>query len=264
MKKRRILLIHRDAGKGCRRAAPLTASGYKVECGHLTGPSSLREIRERPPDAVVISLESAPSHGRDVGLALRSHRATRQVPLVFGGGEPGMVRQLRGILPDAVYTPWNLIRSSLRRAIAHPPADPVRPASLLQGYSGTPLVRKLGIRADMTVGVVGAPNRLAETLGRLPRGTALRRLGAGGADLILWFNRSLRDLNTGLPRIVTVLGRDGVWIAWPKRASGVKTDLSQAEVRRFGLKAGLVDYKICSIDATWSALKFTRRKPGRS
>jgi CheY-like chemotaxis protein len=264
MPKRQIRLIHWNAGEACERADLLTAAGYQVDCGHFNGPSSLRAMREQPPDAVVIDLERAPSQGRDVGLAVRSSGATRKVPLVFVAGARDKVDRLRSILPDAVFTTWSRIRSALKQAIANPPADPVKPESLMQGYSGTPLPKKLGIQAGMTVGLVGAPKGFAASLGSLPENVKIGRLGQGDADLIVWFNKSRKDLVAGLPRILAALGTGGVWIAWPKRASGLKTDLTQTDVRRTGLDAGLVDYKICAIDPTWSGLKFTRRKTQRS
>ena len=77
-----------------------------------------------------------------------------------------------------------------------------------------------------------------------------------------WFTKSRKDLDSRIERLGTLAGKDGLWVVWPKKASGVKTDLTQAEVRRVGLASGLVDYKVCSVDATWTGLRFTRRKRG--
>lgn len=261
--RRRIRLIAWNSAEARDRAGLLARAGYQVDQERFAGPASLRAMRDRPPDAVVIDLDRSPSMGRDVGLAVRSFRATRRVPLVFVEGAEDKVDRVRRVLPDAVFTTWGRIRSSLKRAIAHPPDDPVKPESLLAGYSRTPLAKKLGIKPNMVVGLAGAPKGFEATLGRLPAGAKIRRLGRGGADLILWFNRSRTELQSGLPRIMASLGPGGVWIAWPKQASGMKTDLTQSLVRRTGLDAGLVDYKICAIDATWSGLKFTRRGPKR-
>jgi hypothetical protein len=261
--RRRIRLIVWNAAEARDRVDALARAGYQVDQKRFAGPASLRAMRNRPPDAVVIDLNRSPSMGRDVGLAVRSFRATRRVPLVFVEGAEDKVDRVRRMLPDAVFTTWGRIRSSLKRAIAHPPEDPVKPESLLAGYSGTPLGKKLGIKPNMVVGLADAPKGFEATLGRLPEGVKIRRLGRGGADLILWFNRSREDLQSGLPRIMAALGPGGVWIAWPKQTSGTKTDLTQNLVRRTGLDAGLVDYKICAIDATWSGLKFTRRGPKR-
>jgi hypothetical protein len=94
----------------------------------------------------------------------------------------------------------------------------------------------------------------------IPPGVTLRRQARGKCDLIIWFTKTCKDLENRIGRFAALTGSGGLWIAWPKKAAGVKTDLTQAIVRRTGLAAGLVDYKICAIDETWSGLKFARRK----
>ena len=82
------------------------------------------------------------------------------------------------------------------------------------------------------------------------------------SPLAVWFLRSCAELEEGLARAIEAIEeRGGLWMAWPKRASGVATDLTQQAVREAGLAAGLVDYKVAAIDNTWSGLLFTRRKP---
>ena len=130
----------------------------------------------------------------------------------------------------------------------------------LAGYSGTPLPKKLGIKENATVALVNAPRGFGKTLGDLPDGAVLREGARGKPDLVIWFVAQRKDLDRRLGTMSTLFGRDGLWIAWPKKASGVATDVTENDVRREGLAAGLVDYKICAIDATWSGLKFARRK----
>jgi hypothetical protein len=89
----------------------------------------------------------------------------------------------------------------------------------------------------------------------------LHRQITDGSDLIIWFLRSSAELQREIEEMAVRLDERAMWIAWPKKASGVATDLSQQVVRETGLASGLVDYKICAIDGTWSALLFTRRKP---
>ena len=257
---RRIRLIHWNRAEGDERARRLQAAGYDVEAGPLSGPGIVRDLSERPPAAVVIDLSRLPMQGRDVGLALRHRKATRAVPLVFVEGKREKVARVKQSLPDAGYATWARVGPALERAIARPPVHPVVPSSALAGYSGTPLPRKLGIREASAVALVGAPRGLGRTLGRLPRGAALRAGLRGSPDLILWFVRSERELLGGLPRIKGALGQGAVWVCWPKQASGESTDLTQAKVRETGLAAGLVDYKICAIDRVWSGLLFTRRR----
>lgn len=129
------------------------------------------------------------------------------------------------------------------------------------GYSGTPLPRKLGIKPGSVVECIGAPRGFLATLGALPAGATLRSRPGGAPNLLLWFPRSLAELRADAARVARrVEPGVSIWIAWPKKSSGVATDLSEAEVRHAGLRYGLVDYKVCAIDTTWSGLPFTRRR----
>jgi hypothetical protein len=111
------------------------------------------------------------------------------------------------------------------------------------------------------VTLAGAPAEFVATLGTLPAGAVLHQNPRGRRDLTICFVRSLRELRAAIPRMVAASRQGGVWLAWPKKASGIPTDVSETEVRALGLAAGLVDHKICAIDATWSGLRFALRKP---
>lgn len=128
----------------------------------------------------------------------------------------------------------------------------------MAGYSGTPLPRKLGIKPNAPVALIGAPEDFELTLDRLPEGASLHRDGRP-ADLSLWFVTSRSQLEGGIEAMSARAEGGGLWIAWPKKASGVSTDLSESVVRETGLAAGLVDFKICAIDRVWSGLRFSRR-----
>ncbi len=127
------------------------------------------------------------------------------------------------------------------------------------GYSGTPLPQKLGIKPGCIVLLVGAPGGFEPLLGKLPDGSVLRRR-ATAPHLTLWFVSSRAVLQRQVRARAADVGEGSIWICWPKKASGVKTDVTEALVREAGLAHGLVDYKVCAIDATWSGLKFARRK----
>jgi hypothetical protein len=195
-----------------------------------------------------------------MGVQLRKQAATRHVPLVFVGGEPKKVDRIRELLPDAVYTSWKEMPGALEQAIAHPPQDPVVPSSAFAAYAGRPLPAKLGIKPGSAVTLVDAPQGFKDTLGELPDGVSLVEGPGTRCDLTLWFMRTRQDLEAAIGQMVTQAGMGPLWIAWPKKASRLASDLSQQVVRETGLAAGLVDYKICSIDATWSGLLFTQRK----
>lgn len=254
-----VRLIHWNATEAKERSGWLRALGYRVDCEPLT-PAGLRALGEDPPAAVVIDLGRLPSQGRDLGMQIRKRAATRPLPLVFVGGKPEKVAPVREILPDAAFATWDQIAPALAAAIAHPPTDPVVPGSLFDVYAGTPLPNKLGIKAGSTVALVDAPDGFETTLGELPDGVVLSREIAGPPDVTLWFTRSRQELEEGVAGMGAVAGAGRLWIIWPKKASGVVSDLSQNVVRQTGLASGLVDFKICSVDATWSGLCFTWRK----
>ena len=134
-------------------------------------------------------------------------------------------------------------------------------ASGSAGYSGTPLPRKLGITAGARVALIGAPDGFDSTLGALPEGvTVVRRLGRRPHDVIVAFFSHSSLLERRLPQLVAALDHaGGLWIAWPKRSSGVATDVTEDVVHTLGLATGLVDNKVCAIDPVWSGFRFVYR-----
>jgi hypothetical protein len=133
------------------------------------------------------------------------------------------------------------------------------------GYSGTPLPRKLGIKSGQRIAFIDAPPAFAQALGELPQDvSAPRRTLRGPLDLVVAFFVERRRLEARLPRLIAALDPAGaLWIAWPKRASRVPTDVTEDVVRELGLAAGVVDVKVCAIDATWSGLKLVIRVKDR-
>ena len=133
------------------------------------------------------------------------------------------------------------------------------------GYSGTPLPRKLGIKPQARVGLIGAPYDFDEVLGELPPGVSVRRRARGTFDVIVVFVQKRSELERRLPVLKKALDQaGGLWVAWPKRSSGVATDLGEGMVRELGLASGLVDNKVCAIDPTWSGLRFVYRLADRT
>lgn len=129
------------------------------------------------------------------------------------------------------------------------------------GYSGTPLPTKLGIRDGDTVAILGAPDGFDATLGELPAGTTVRRRAVGRADVVISFHTERGELEARVPKLLEVLDVDGsLWVAWPKRASRVPTDLTEDSMREIFLPLGLVDNKVCAVDETWSGLRVVWRK----
>ncbi len=132
------------------------------------------------------------------------------------------------------------------------------------GYSGTPLVRKLGIKTPARLALIHAPDGFDGVLGELPDGVTVRRQLRGSFDVIVSFHIDRADLARRLPALKRALtASGGLWLAWPKRASGVTTDVSEGDVRTLGLRAGLVDNRICALDETWSGLRLVYRLADR-
>jgi hypothetical protein len=131
----------------------------------------------------------------------------------------------------------------------------------MSGYSGTPLPRKLGIKPGHRVLALGAPDGFVETtLGQLPDGVAVRRSARGPADVIVSFHDRRAPLVRRMPALRALMEpAAGLWIAWPKRASGVPTDITEDVVRELALANRLVDNKVCAIDETWSGLRLVIR-----
>ena len=129
------------------------------------------------------------------------------------------------------------------------------------GYSGTPLPRKLGIKPGHRVALLGAPGGFEEeTLGELPDGVRVVRRAAGKADVIVAFHTSRAELEQRLDTLRALMEpAAGLWIAWPKRASKVETDITEDVLREIALPTGLVDNKVCAIDAAWSGLRLVIR-----
>jgi hypothetical protein len=255
----RVKLIHWKEEELPERVDKLAAAGYEVDTGMPQGAAFFKALGENPPVAVIIDLTRMPSQGRDFGVLLRKRKGTRHIPLVFVGGAPEKVSRVQKILPDATYTIWDEISPALEAAIENPPASPFVPESTFDAYKGKPLVEKLGIKADFQVALYGPPDGFEKTLGKLPKGVVLHEGVVESHDLSMWFTRSGGALEKGIKAMAERAGEKPIWIAWPKKTSKMAGDLTQQQVREVGLASGLVDYKICSIDETWSGLLFKRR-----
>ena len=134
----------------------------------------------------------------------------------------------------------------------------------MAGYSGTPLIKKLGIKPGFNVALVNAPRDFTRDLD-LPSDVAINSRSSKPIDFVLLFVKTEKVLTVGFSQYAARLDPSGmIWIAWPKKSSGVATDLSFTNVQGIGLAAGLVDVKICAIDDVWSGLKFVFRLKDRA
>jgi hypothetical protein len=134
----------------------------------------------------------------------------------------------------------------------------------MAGYSKTPLVRKLGIKPGSNIALAGAPSGYANELD-LPPEVTINSRSSKPLDFAQLFVKREKELKTKFSRYAKRLNASGMlWVSWPKKSSGVSTDLSENIVRTIGLGAGLVDVKICAVDEVWSGLKFVYRLQDRA
>jgi hypothetical protein len=134
----------------------------------------------------------------------------------------------------------------------------------MAGYSGTPLPRKLGIREGHTIAFRTAPPGFIETLGELPSGVRIKARATRPVDVVVAFFTARAALARRLEPLGVVIHPDGsLWVAWPKRSSGVATDMTEDVVRELALPLGLVDNKVSAIDETWSGLRLVHRLENR-
>ncbi len=261
--RRRVQLIHWKAEEAEKRTRMLRDWGYSVKSLEVVS-RFLKDLRADPPDALIIDLTRLPAQGRDVGVGVRHQKATRRIPLVFVGGVPEKVEKIREQLPDAAYCDWEQLDRTLRETIANPPVDPIAMDSVFAGYAGRPLAAKLTIKAGQQVALIGMPEGFESAFKPLPDRVALGRGFSPTAELAICFVRSGEHLGDVLGGIVDQAQVCPVWIAWPKKMSRLESDLTQQIVRERAMAAGLVDYKIISIDKTWSGLLFTVPRPSSS
>jgi hypothetical protein len=252
-----VRLVHWDEDEGLERRKQLEAFGFDAAFDFGGGTVILRELRAGPPDAVVIDLTRLPSHGREIARSLRGSKATRHLPLVFVGGDPDKVKATKALLPDATFATWPRVKMAIDKAIAKPITNPINPGDLM---SAKPSVEKLGVKPGFKVALLASPKGFAESLKPLPAKVTFTARPDKNVDLFLCFARSAQELHAHLLALQGIADRQTLWLAWPKKASGVKSDVDGNVVRTTGLSAGWVDYKVCSIDATWSGLAFKRRK----
>ena len=134
----------------------------------------------------------------------------------------------------------------------------------MAGYSGKPLVAKLGIKPGATIAILNAPRGYDRILGKMPRDVKRKIAAVGALDFVQFFTHRRGELERRFPVLERALAPAGMlWISWPKKSSGVTTDLTEDGIRAIGLAHGLVDVKVAAVDEVWSGLKFVRRVQDR-
>lgn len=252
----RVRLFHWKAQEAVPLIAKLEAAGFSVDYEEQLSSSSFRRVRESQPDVFVLDLSIRPSHGREVAIALRSHKVSRHVPILFVNGEPEKVQGVRRLLPDATYVTGARLIPALRRA--KPVSNPLVPAQMMERYAGRTAAQKLGIGKDARVAVVDPPGDYARAIGELPEGAVFKEDDFGGCNLTLWFVHDYAALQAAMPEIRRTAARHRLWILWRKGKEG---PLDGGVIRTCANQVGLVDYKICSVNETWSGIALAVKKP---
>ena len=251
----RVRLLHWNAMEASATQTLLLGAGFQVEYDQTFNSALMRKWRDDPPAAFVIDLSRLPSQGREIAIALRQSPRTRQVPIVFCGGAPEKVKPIRDVLPDATYCTCDELIEALKNA--RPVETPVRPVDMMNRYGSRTVAQKLGITETSTVTLANPPRNVRTLLGELPG--RIEFVEKGGA-VTLCFVQSVDDLRADMSRVRGLAAKTKLWILWRKKSAPGHDGVTEGLVRETGIDLGLVDYKICSIDKTWSAMLFARRK----
>ena len=255
----RVRLCHWRESEAASLIATLRKAGYTVDYPGEKANGIFRSLGATPaPLAVVIDLTRLPSHGRYVAAEIRAKKSLRHIPIVFVDGDPEKVARIRKDLPDAVYTSRAGLASALRRV--KPLANPAMPPRMLHRTDRT-TAEKLGIKAGSRVAVIDPPPDYVRALGPMPEGAELEEDPDSVRVLTLWFVRDADAYLAALPAMRNRTTKTRLWILYPKQQlRKPAAQLTQSFIREAALAVGLVDYKICSVNETWTGLLFTRKK----
>ena len=251
--KRTVRVFHQRAEEAEPLLSMLRDAGCRVIYNAAPGAPSVREVQREGTSAIVIDLSRLPSHGKAIGAWVRGSKSIRHIPLIFVGGDAAKATAIQLEIPDAVYTSIEKLPEALKRAKA--PTEPVVPRQMMQAMPGRTNAQKLGIGEHASVLVIDPPSDYERVVGAMPRGAEF--VEDPPAAVTLWFAHDAGEFEAALPRRRALAAKGKLWIVWPKgRRDGFNGDF----VRARALKVGLVDYKICSLNETWSGMLFAVKK----
>jgi CheY-like chemotaxis protein len=237
----RVAVISYDSADAASLTDRLRREGFDASAYQHLGQKGFRDLRAAPPDAILIDLMRMPSYGRAMGALLRESKPLRTIPLVFLEGDPEKTERVRTLLPDAGFATLPKIGAALRKAGRGGSSAPIVPKL------ETALAQKLKV-AD-TVRLVGAPDGFIDLL------PGVR--ASDESETVLLFVRSAAALGRDLSRFADTRR---LWVLWPKKASGIRCDLTLPRIHEACGALGLVAYKTCSVDETWSGAAVARRR----
>ncbi len=256
----RIRLVCWNEELAAERARVLKKAGFDVDASPFDPAGMITRLRENPPALMLIDLDRLPSHGRAVAVMLRTSKSMRHIPIVFAGGFEVKVAVARAEVPDALFTDWAKVAATVKKAIKNPPAVFAKPVPHMERYTGSRLAKKLDLKPGVKAALIGAEDGFLELLGDLPDVEFQPRINAQ-TKLVLWFVRASHEIAAAFDLACARMPEGcSIWIIYPKKAGRYRVDFNQNDIRLTGLDAGVVDYKICAVDADWSGMKFARRR----
>jgi hypothetical protein len=257
----RVRLVCWNEELAAERARVLKNAGLDVDASPFDPAGMITRLRENPPALMLIDLDRLPSHGRAVATMVRTSKSMRHLPIVFAGGAEEKVALARAEVPDAIFTDWAKAAATVKRAIRNPPVVFAKPVPHMERYAGSRLAKKLDLKAGAKVALIGAEDGFIELLGDLPEGVDLQTRITAQTKLVIWFVRASHEIAAAFDVACTRMPEGcSIWIIYPKKAGRYRVDFNQNDIRLTGLESGVVDYKICAVDADWSGMKFARRR----
>ena len=257
----RVRLVCWNEESAAEKAWILKKAGLDVDASPFDPAGMITRLRENPPELMLIDLDRLPSHGREVAVALRTSKSMRHIPIVFAGGAGEKLARVRAEVPDAVFTEWTQAATAVKKAIKNPPVVFAQPVPHMERYTGSRLAKKLDLKAGTKAALIGAQDGFIELLGDLPENVEFESRITAQTKLVLWFVRASHEIAAAFELACARMPEGcSIWMIYPKKAGRYRTDFNQNDIRLTGLEAGVVDYKICAVDADWSGMKFARRK----
>lgn len=256
--KKHVSLVHWRLTEAKPLITLLEHAGYEVHYGGEQKPIRVSQLKNFDVTAAIVDLTRMPSYGKYWAAELRA-TSLKHLPIVFVDGEPDKIAVVKAALPDATYTTRDKLVGVLKKI--KPVANPVQPSRMMASTRTTAL--KIGIKPDMRVAVFDAPAGYAKIIGPLPSGVALEEEPDEPAPYTLWFVRELDEYLSGLRKMRALAAKSKLWVLYPKQKKGKQASITQTDVRESAIAIGLVDYKICSVDETWTGIAFALKRPAR-
>lgn len=250
-----VRLLHWNASEAVAIQDLLLKAGFQVDYDQTFDSVSMRKLRENPPAVFVIDLSRLPSYGREIAIARRQSPKTRQVPIVFLEGAPEKVKLIHDVLHDATYCTHIELINTLKNI--QPAQTFVKPVTMMDRYGSRTTAQKLGIIEGSTVALINPPRNITAVLDEFPGGIEL--VEQDGA-VTLCFVNSADSLRADMSHVRGWATKTKLWILWRKKSAPGHDGVTDRLVRETGVDLRLVDYKICSVDKTWSAMLFARKR----